>query len=214
MGLKKSVLTGLAFVMIVGGSGYVIYEVKEREIQENQKRYEKTIERLETDILGVKEELESLKAEKALIEANKAKLEDELEIYKEVNEEQRQELIKLKKQLQEPRTVSVSRGGQSKGKQMTVEATAYTPRCKGCSGITATGIDVRQSIVYNGYGIVAVDPKVIPLGSIVVINGKQYLAADTGGAIKGNRIDILHRTKSEALEFGRRNITITVYSKK
>ena len=49
---------------------------------------------------------------------------------------------------------------------------------------------------------VAVDPKVIPYGSEVIINGHTYIAEDCGGAIKGNRIDILFDTHQEALEFG------------
>ena len=49
---------------------------------------------------------------------------------------------------------------------------------------------------------VAVDPKVIPYGSEVIIDGHTYIAEDCGGAIKGNRIDILFETHQEALEFG------------
>lgn len=49
---------------------------------------------------------------------------------------------------------------------------------------------------------IAVDPTVIPYGSEVVIYGHTYIAEDTGGAIKGNRIDILFETHQEALEFG------------
>lgn len=49
---------------------------------------------------------------------------------------------------------------------------------------------------------VAVDPTVIPYGSKVVINGHTYIAEDCGGAIKGNRIDVLFSTHEEALQFG------------
>lgn len=49
---------------------------------------------------------------------------------------------------------------------------------------------------------VAVDPNVIPYGSEVIINGHTYIAEDCGGAIKGNRIDILFETHQEALNFG------------
>lgn len=60
-----------------------------------------------------------------------------------------------------------------------------TPGCKICGGggNTASGTPVRE-------GVVAVDPRVIPLGSTVIIDGKEYLAEDTGGWIKGKRIDI------------------------
>lgn len=49
---------------------------------------------------------------------------------------------------------------------------------------------------------VAVDPKVIPYFSNVIINGNTYIAEDTGGHIKGNRVDIVFATHQEALEFG------------
>ena len=60
------------------------------------------------------------------------------------------------------------------------------PNCKICGGggKTASGTQVRE-------GVVAVDPKVIPLGSTVYIDGKQYVAEDTGGWIKGNKVDIV-----------------------
>lgn len=49
---------------------------------------------------------------------------------------------------------------------------------------------------------IAVDPSVIPYGSEVIINGHTYVAEDCGGAIKGNKIDILFETHKEALQFG------------
>ena len=57
---------------------------------------------------------------------------------------------------------------------------------------------------------IAVDPKVIPLGSEVIIDGHTYIAEDTGGAIKGNRIDIVFETHQEALEFGVRYAEVEV----
>lgn len=90
-------------------------------------------------------------------------------------------------------------------KKYYMEATAYTATCKGCSGITAMGIDVRNSTTYQGYGIIAVDTRVIPLGTKVSINGRKYIAGDTGGAIKGNKIDVLVGSVNEALQFGRKH---------
>jgi 3D (Asp-Asp-Asp) domain-containing protein len=80
---------------------------------------------------------------------------------------------------------------------MTMEATAYIPSDGGGSGITATGM-VAQ------HGVIAVDPNVIPLGSRVFIPGYgMAVAADTGGAIRGNRIDLCMNTYREAINFGR-----------
>ena len=50
---------------------------------------------------------------------------------------------------------------------------------------------------------IAVDPTVVPLGSVVEINGKEYVAEDTGSAIKGNRIDIFVESHELALDLGR-----------
>ena len=57
---------------------------------------------------------------------------------------------------------------------------------------------------------IAVDPRVIPLGSKVRMNGKEYIAEDTGGAIKGKRIDLFVDSHSEAMKFGKKLIEIYV----
>ena len=85
-----------------------------------------------------------------------------------------------------------------------MEATAYLPTDGSAEGITAMGIPAT-------YGIVAVDPDVIPLGSRVYIPGYgEALAADTGGAIYGYRIDLCMEDYWEAMDFGRRNVTVFV----
>lgn len=94
------------------------------------------------------------------------------------------------------------------GDTMTMEATAYTADCAGCSGITATGVNLN---VNRHADVIAVDPDVIPLGSEVRIEGMgTYEAQDTGGAINGNRIDIHVPTKSDAYGFGRQDVEVTV----
>lgn len=57
---------------------------------------------------------------------------------------------------------------------------------------------------------IAVDPKVIPHGASVTINGKTYIAEDSGGWVKGNRIDILFETHQEAIEFGVQHADVIV----
>ena len=83
-------------------------------------------------------------------------------------------------------------------------ATAYTAGCYGCSGITASGVRA-------GFGIIAVDPRVIPLGTKLFVPGYgRAVAGDTGGAIVGNRVDLGMNTQHDALRFGRRPITVYV----
>ncbi|WP_040208685.1 LysM peptidoglycan-binding and 3D domain-containing protein [Neobacillus jeddahensis] len=93
-------------------------------------------------------------------------------------------------------------------KEITVKATAYTASCEGCSGTTATGVDLNAN---PDAKVIAVDPKVIPLGSKVYVEGYGVAtAADTGGAIKGNRIDVFIPTKQDALNWGNKHITVKI----
>lgn len=78
--------------------------------------------------------------------------------------------------------------------------TAYCP-CAKCCGEWADGITATGTVATEGYTI-AVDPDVIPLGSIVEINGVEYVAEDVGGAIKGNRADIYFNSHEDALKWG------------
>lgn len=94
------------------------------------------------------------------------------------------------------------------GVEMTVEATAYTAYCYGCIGITAYGIDLRSNPEEK---VIAVDPTVIPLGTKVWVEGYgEAIAGDTGGAIKGNRIDVFIPTYDGAIEWGRQEITLKI----
>lgn len=106
----------------------------------------------------------------------------------------------------ESKTSSVSTDSYT---TLNVEATAYTAYCYGCSGVTATGIDLRSN---PNQKVIAVDPNVIPLGSKVYVEGYgMAIAGDTGGAIKGNRIDLFVPNRSDALDFGRKTIQVKVY---
>ncbi len=103
---------------------------------------------------------------------------------------------------------STSRGSFTRAKLMDVVATAYTPRDGSGTGRTATG---RRA----NFGVVAVDPKIIPLNSLVYVEGYGFaVAADTGGAIKGNRIDVCFQTRREVSAWGRRKVTIHVFKEK
>lgn len=94
------------------------------------------------------------------------------------------------------------------GKTLTVTATAYTIESAGGSGVTATGYNLNQN---PNAKIIAVDPSVIPLGSKVYVEGYGYAtAADTGGAIKGNKIDVYVPTYNEAMNWGNRTVNVTI----
>lgn len=102
--------------------------------------------------------------------------------------------------------VYASRGGESitYKKKLDCEATAYSNH-----SITATGrTPVRNQ---GGLSTIAVDPRVIPLGSKVYVEGYGYaIAADTGGAIKGNKIDIYLNSSNECNNWGRRSVNVLI----
>jgi len=93
-------------------------------------------------------------------------------------------------------------------KEITVKSTAYTAYCSGCSGITATGINLKKN---PNAKVIAVDPKVIPLGTKVYVEGYgEAVAGDTGGAIKGNKIDVHMSTKQKAKNWGVRTVKVQI----
>src|SRR5690625_3117897 len=97
---------------------------------------------------------------------------------------------------------------KAEGNVINATATAYTAKCVGCSGITATGVDLNAN---PNAKVIAVDPSVIPLGSQVYVEGYGYaVAADTGGSIKGNKVDVHLPTKAEAINWGNRAVKVTI----
>jgi 3D (Asp-Asp-Asp) domain-containing protein len=94
---------------------------------------------------------------------------------------------------------------------MILEATAYYPGPRNYGGgvgiRTATGMLAQR-------GVVAVDPAVIPLGTRVYVEGYGgAIAADTGGAIRGKRIDLCFNTYEEAIRFGRRPVRVYIFGR-
>lgn len=89
-----------------------------------------------------------------------------------------------------------------------VTASAFTANCNGCSGITSTGINLKSD---PGLKVIAVDPSVIKLGTKVHVEGYGYaIAGDTGGSIKGNKIDVFFSSKSDAYKWGRKKVKIKI----
>ncbi|MGE6551803.1 cell wall-binding protein EntA [Bacillus mycoides] len=102
----------------------------------------------------------------------------------------------------------------SNGRELTVVATAYTAHPSENGGtyggrvLTAMGHDLTAN---PNMKMIAVDPKVIPLGSKVWVEGYgEAIAGDTGGAIKGNRIDILLGSDSAANKWGRKTVKVKI----
>lgn len=107
------------------------------------------------------------------------------------------------------------KGSDVGGRKITVTATAYVAMCsEGCTGRTATGVDVSNTIYYKGYRVIAVDTSLIPLNSLVKVETENQsftaMAIDTGGAIDGHIIDVLVKSENEARQFGRTKATLTI----
>ncbi|MET1176457.1 ubiquitin-like domain-containing protein [Peribacillus simplex] len=160
--------------------------------------------------------------EKIVTEGKDGLISKEYEVIKENGKEVKRELLSEKvvnKKQDKVVTVGTrttvaqaSRGvtnvSSSSGKEIYVSSTAYTASCKGCSGVTSTGVDLKSN---PGAKIIAVDPNVIPMGSKVYVDGYGYaVAADKGGAIKGNRIDVFFSSKNDAYRWGVKRVKIRV----
>ncbi|MED2169337.1 cell wall-binding protein EntB [Bacillus thuringiensis] len=153
----------------------------------------------------VKEEVkvkEELKAQEIVKPKEEAKAKEE---------EKAREIAKAK---EEERAKEVSKNNiESAKRELTVVATAYTadPSENGTYGgrvLTAMGHDLTAN---PNMRIIAVDPKVIPLGSKVWVEGYgEAIAGDTGSAIKGNRIDVLMGSKSKAMNWGRQTVKVKI----
>lgn len=177
-------------------------------IDENTAKYRRKIGELEVELKTMEKEVMRVKSE------NKALEKELIEAKKEVERVERNV----------SRSDTVNRSSRNNGDSGndsveltdTFEATFYTAYCPtGCTGVTATGIDVSNTIYHEGRRIIAADPNVIPLGSIVKVtlsDGQSFeaIVADTGGAIKGRKIDILVASREEAKRYGRQTAKIEI----
>jgi 3D (Asp-Asp-Asp) domain-containing protein len=108
-----------------------------------------------------------------------------------------------------PKAKTTTSSSSKKYKTITVKATAYTANCKGCSGVTASGLNLKKN---PNVKAISVDPKVIPLGTKVHVEGYgDAIAADKGGAIKGNKIDVFYSSHSKAINWGRKTVKVKIY---
>lgn len=155
------------------------------------------ISKLNDNIVNLEEFVEQLKVEKNVLKLDKQLLEEEVDKL-----HRKYEDCKCSK-----KSIQTTRGS-SRGKLLgTFEATAYTDDVESQGkwvGQTASGMKPQV-------GVVAVDPKVIPLGTKLYVEGYgQAIAGDTGGAIKGNRVDLFMETRESCIEFGRQNVKVWI----
>ena len=146
---------------------------------------------------------------KAMEEAQKKAAEEEAQKQK----QQQEQASNQKQQVQQTSTKTVdnsesatSADNVSGSKTLTMSATAYSTEANGMGTYSATGINLKQHP-----SCVAVDPSVIPLGSIIWVSGYGVsVAGDTGTAIKGNVIDLHFATVAQSMAWGRRTVTVKI----
>lgn len=142
---------------------------------------------------------------KAMEEAQRKAAEEEAQ--------KQQQASNQKQQVQQTSTKTVdnskaaaSADNVSGSKTLTMSATAYSTEANGMGTYSATGINLKQHP-----SCVAVDPSVIPLGSIIWVSGYGVsVAGDTGTAIKGNVIDLHFATVAQSMAWGRRTVTVKI----
>lgn len=190
----------------------VVIDKKDKELEADKLVIEKLNNKLQTKsetIEYVRNRNTNLEAKLAEAESQLRKKTERLALEKkEKAEAERVESLKANTS----NVTTVSRGTKS-NRTINMVATGYIALCNtGCTGFTATGIDVRNT---GSNQIIAVDPRVIPLHTKVRVNlpnGQSFyaIAEDTGGDIIGARIDILKATHGEAVDFGRQGVTVTI----
>src|SRR5699024_3184037 len=172
-----------------------------KNMRNESKRKDKRIKRLSNEVESLESEVDELSKE---LKATKSKLER-----KEVGDSGGNADVNAGDS--NPNSNSDSNGKVSETKGQTYEATYYSAFCStGCTGVTATGDDVSSSIYVRGKRVIAVDPNVSPLGSTVRGTTPsvsfESMALDSGGNIKGNRIDILVESTEKAYSLGRHDV--------
>lgn len=126
---------------------------------------------------------------------------------KELVKEERIEPVPTRYLMGRNRYVS-DRGLYRRGRVLVMEASAYPPNPRRPYSSTPSRTASGHAA---GFGLAAVDPRVIPLGTPLYVEGYGFaLAADTGGAIKGNRIDLCMSSHAACVAFGRRQVKVHI----
>lgn len=195
------------------------YDDLAKSVQTNKIRYKNYLKEKKRIELERKKRLEELKrkAEERRLAEEKRKLEEQKNLEAELKKIKEQQKGVKKSRL---RTISNEKSNLISKSTIftdTFRVTGYCA-CKLCCGVWSPEVTGEVARTASGEipvaGVtVAVDPDVIPLGSIVKINGHYYIAEDTGSAVKGNVIDIYFDRHEQALNWGAKNLEVKVFLK-
>ncbi|SHG27313.1 PcsB-like coiled-coil domain-containing protein [Ornithinibacillus halophilus] len=171
----------------------------------------KALERKQNELNDIMDRLQAEDSKLASVEAQ-VKREIEIARQKAIEAKKREEERKAREK-EKAKLVNSDKENESSletknAETLMMTSTAYTANCTGCRGITYTGINLKEN---PDAKVIAVDPSVIPLGSVVHVEGYGYaIAGDIGSAIKGNKIDVFVPTKKEAYQWGVRRVKVTI----
>ena len=209
----KLITAGVAALVALNGYQYHTYSKDRDTYKQEIKEQLEVNSMLENKLIDINLKVEDLQGELNTSITDVKKLTEEVTSKDKKIKKQESQIDKLEQQLEKAEK-QVLPSVSSKTLNMTV--TAYQPLCtEGCTGITKTGYDVSSTVYYQGYNIIATDPSVIPLYSIVEISlnsGRKIkaISLDTGGAIKNHIVDFLVSSESEAIQFGRQKAKVTI----
>lgn len=183
----------------------------DNQIMNKLKEKQQAISKQKDALSSENSKLEALKTtnEKTLSKLNK-EIKDQKELLAKANEKEKQLVAAATIPSNDSKNFksgTLSRGmsmSAAYSKVLNMQSTAYSG-----DGVTASGTATKR--ISGGYSTIAVDPRVIPLGSTVYVEGYGYaVAEDTGGAIKGNIIDVFFPSEAEAQSWGRRSVTVYI----
>lgn len=147
-----------------------------------------------------------------LYDIRQAKIAEEQRRQAEAKRQAERQRLEAKRQAEQQK--QISRSNDANLTQLTMLATHYGPDCDGCSGITTSEYDVRNTIYYNGMRVLAA-PRSIPLYTIMRVtypDGTTFkgIVLDRGSDIVNGRLDILVASESEAYRLGKQTVTVTI----
>ncbi|MEH7074302.1 3D domain-containing protein [Neobacillus drentensis] len=185
-----------------------ILEDDQKELADQQQALDQNMQKRQQTLTVMQQKYSQIVKQMALAEQEKAGIESQMkEIQANIKREQEEAKARAtaSKSKKAPSTENEVNAA-IKGKEMYVSATAYSP--EESFHITAAGYNIRK---HPNMKLIAVDPRVIPLGKKVWVEGYGVaIAGDTGGAIKGHKIDVLLPTTSQCIQWGRRTVKIIV----
>lgn len=179
-----------------------------KNMRNESKRKDKRIKRLSDEVESLESEVDELSKE---LKATKSRLERK---EKEVGESGGNAAVNTSDNKHSGN--SVSDGKVSGGEGQTFNTSYYGMDCAGCTGITASGLDVSGGKThYNGMRILAADTSILPLHTVVKVtnpDGSSYtgIVKDRGGAIKGRKLDVLVGSEAESKKHGRHDAKVEV----